>query len=74
MIIELYGEAHELTEPFRIYGTEDEFIRLSEQAKEGARKVSIGWIEVDPSDKTHVVKTKPQNPEIKPWLRMEMVK
>lgn len=69
MIIELHGEAYELTEPFRIYGTGDEFIRLSEQAKEGARKVDPGWVEVDPSNKNHVVKTKPQSPVVKPWLR-----
>ena len=70
MIIELFGEAHELTEKFRIYGTKEEFIRLSEQAMEGARKVNPGWIEVDPSGKEHGVKTKPQNPEVKPWLRV----
>lgn len=67
MIIELHNEAHELPEKFRIYGTQEEFIRLSDQLKEG--KVDLGWIEVDPTNKDHVVKAKPQNPEIKPWVR-----
>ncbi len=69
MIIELYGEAHELTEAFRIYGTGEELLLLSEQLREGSQKVEVGWIEVDCTNKDHVVKTKPQSPKIKPWVR-----
>ncbi len=67
MIIELHNEAHELPEKFRIYGTKEEFIRLSDQLKQG--KVDPGWIEVDPFNKDHVVKAKPQDPKVKPWIR-----
>jgi len=68
MIIELHNEAYELDGPFRIYGTRAEFIRLSDQIKEG--KVDPGWIEVDPSVSDFVVKTKPQNPKVNPWVRV----
>lgn len=76
MIIELHNEAHELPEKFRIYGTEEEFIRLSDQLKSGSRNeplVGPGWIEVDPGNKDHIVTAKPQSPVVKPWLRVVKV-
>ena len=69
MIIEVYGEAHELKGPFRIYGTEEEYIRLSVQSMQAAKRVSPGWVEVDLSSSTHVVKAKPQSPVIQDWVR-----
>ena len=69
MIIELHNEAHELDGAFRIYGTRAEIIALSDQLKMG--KVDPGWIEVDPANICHVVKTKPQNPKVNPWVRVK---
>lgn len=71
MIIELYGEAHELKEPFRIYGTEEEFIRLSVQAMQAAKKASPGWVEIDLSNSTHIVTAKPQDPVVQDWVRKD---
>ncbi len=72
MIIELYGEAHELIGEFRIYGTAEELLQLSEQLRNGTRNkplVDPGWIEVNPARKNHIVKAKAQDPKTKPWVR-----
>ncbi len=70
MIIEQSGEAVELeSEPFKIYATKEEFIRLSEQALEAARKVQTGWVEFDPLTMGFKPVKKPQDPTIKKWVR-----
>lgn len=69
MIIEQNGQALELAEgSFRIYATQEEFTWLAGQAIEAAKKVKIGWVDINPKDKEHKVSTKPQNPTIKPWI------
>ena len=69
IIIEAQDEAHEPGGPFRVYATQEEFIRLATQCKEAARLVKIGWVELDPTNPEHKPVTKPQSPEIQQWIR-----
>jgi hypothetical protein len=69
MIIEQNGIAYELDNaPFRVYGTKDELKNLAAQSLEAARKVEIGWVELDPQDKNHKVVTKPQTVTSNKWV------
>lgn len=69
MILEQSGQALELdSSPFRIYATQEEFKRLSEQSLEAARKVEVGWVELNLKDATHKVVAKPQDPKVAKWV------
>jgi hypothetical protein len=69
MIIEQNGIALELDgSPLRLYGTHEEFKNLASQSLEAARKVAVGWVDINPADKVHHVTIKPQDPPVQKWV------
>ena len=49
MIIGQNGQGYEITGAFKVYGKQEELLKVAQQLRTGALKIEIGWVDIDPN-------------------------